>query len=156
MSVVFRQLDGRDYLHVHRKMDKKEHNRFINVTGLFGKELALKKYEANQLDNALREQQISNNDSIMSWFVDRYGKPKHIIIAPPCKKSGWSVKCVIIRNRKAVFTKSLSIEKHTAPVAIETMVKAMTKHFGISPKSPIYSVLQAIYQTHFKNKRYTS
>ncbi|MBM7072601.1 hypothetical protein JQC92_11275 [Shewanella sp. 202IG2-18] len=153
MSVVYRELDGREYLHVHRKVNKEEFNRFINVTGLLGKELALKKYEAKQLDNELAAKQISSNNSLMSMFCHPDGKLKHIIIVPPQKKSGWAVKCVINKKKRVVFVKSLSIAKHSLDKAICMMFDLVAAFFEVPKKSVNYSVLLALYTSQL-NERY--
>ncbi len=149
---MYRVLDGREYLHVHRKINKSETNRFINVTGLSGKSLALKKYEANQIDKDLAELQVGNNQSVMAKFSHPNGKLKHIIIAPPQKKSGWSVKCVISQNNNVVLNKSLSITKHTLEKAIKMMFAIVAKFFGISKRSATYKVLLALYSLQLSQR----
>ena len=145
MSIVPRTLDGREYLHVRRKIDGIGKNRYINVTGLFGKELALKRYKANQLDKELREQQKNGSDSLMSLFVHPDGRMKHIIIQPKSKKNGICVKCVIRHKGQANFHKSLSIKTHTLDGAIKKMVKLVAGHFGLSNRTTTYKVLRALY-----------
>ena len=145
MSIVPRTLDGREYLHVRRKIDGKGINYFINVTRLFGKELAMKKYKASQLDKALREQQKNGSDSLMSLFVHPDGRLKHIHIRPKSKKQNISVVCLIRRDNKTVLVKSLSIDKNGLDTAIKKVFKLVAGYFGLSNRTTTYKVLRALY-----------
>ncbi|MCL1079217.1 hypothetical protein D5R81_14720 [Parashewanella spongiae] len=154
MSVVYRELNGREYLHVHRKVNKEEFNRFINITGLFGKELALKKHDAKTLDKELAARQTSSNQSVMSQFCHPNGRLKHIIIAPPQKKSGWAVKCVINQDKKVTFSKSLSVAKHTLEKAIVMMFEMVAEVFKLPKRSAMFLVLKSLYVSYLTDYFY--
>jgi hypothetical protein len=156
MSVVFRIIENKEYLHIRRKVNGHQKQRFMNVTGLSPKELAICKHKAKKIDYEWGLEQ-GVDDSILSVFtkggVDKCCRTlTHLYIAKPNKKSDWSVKFVI---HKPLVTCSRSIPKRGLTSAIKSAFSVLAKHIGLSKRNNVhYNVIEALYIQKLKADYY--
>lgn len=152
MSVVARTYDGRDYLHVRQKVNKVQHQVFINVTDLSPKELALKKYQARKIDERYTSEKPQH--SIASMLTNKDGSLKHIRVFKPNKKNNWCVKVFINSADFGRFHKSSSIEKNGIDEAINTIVTFTLEQLNIKKNSPSWLVFMSLYREFLSREYY--
>ena len=145
-------MQGREYIHIRRKINGKQRQKFINIDGLSIKEISIKKHHAKKIDKEWENEQICNDESIASLFCIE-GKLKHIQIYPPQPNTDWSVKSVISDKSRGIRKGiSRSIAKYGLIEAIDQVFDFVADTYGLKKRSITRRVLRASYQSHLKDE----
>ncbi len=135
MSVVLRELEGRSYIHVRRKVNKVQKQRFINIDGMSREEIALAKHEAKKLDEQWRDEQGElHQESFLKHFYEE-GQFKHIKVRAPDHKNGWRIGFIVNPKNEKATTCSRSIERNGFDKAFKQVYESLLDYFKLSPKS---------------------
>lgn len=144
-------MQGRNYIHVRRKVNGKQKQHFVNIDKMSKKEIELEKKKAKKLDNAWKNEQSCNDQSLISFF-SKEGKLKHILISPPQPRTDWSVKSIINNRNKCLFSVSRSIPKYGFDKAVEEVVEKLLDFFEVPKDSITRMVLLALYRNSLKEE----
>lgn len=150
MSVVVRSMQGRTYIHVRRKVNKVQKQKFYAIDGLSDKEIALLKHKAAKLDKEWSDEQ--GNDSAIALLFDK-GQPAHIRIVPPSLRSGWSVSITKHETDTcAPIFCSRSIDKHGFESAFNLVFNRLIKGVGLKPKSTTAQVSRSLFYSYLAER----
>ncbi|WP_137297239.1 hypothetical protein [Psychromonas sp. SP041] len=150
MSVVLRVMNGKNYIHVRRKINGTQKQHFTNISNMSRSELAKSLIEARKIDREWKGEQMCLESSLVSLFCTA-GKLNHIRLAAPSKKEGASIKCLIARKDKVhSFHTSRSINKHGLNGAIEKVFRLMSQNLGVNPDSVVGMLMLSLYKSSLK------
>jgi len=152
MSIVLRELEGRSYIHVRRKVNKVQKQRFINIDGLSREEIALKKHEAKKLDEQWRDEQGElHQESFIKHFYED-GHFKHIKVKAPDHKNGWRIGFIVNPKNEKATTCSRSIERNGFDDAFKQVYGHLLAYYRFSPKSMHARILGDIWLQDLKRE----
>ena len=145
-------MQGRQYIHVRRKVNKEQRQRFIHIDYLSANQIEIEKKKAIQLDEEWEWEQACNDETAMSFFCSE-GKLMHIIISPPQSKTDWAVKSVIHRKKEEkVFSASRSIPKYGIEEAVTQVFEKVAEFIGLKRDSLTRVVLLGLYKHALKEE----
>lgn len=147
MSVEHRLINGVNYLHIHREVNGKQKQKFINISGLSAQNVSLKKQEAEQIDKEWRSEQRFSDPRMARFIASSPALQnialQHLQIKPPTSKSDWSVQLTLPSTSASC---ARSITKYGLDAAIKSCFEILASHLGIeSQTSMSYEVLESLY-----------
>lgn len=146
MSVKEVMIGANTYIRARRKINKVTYQKYFNIEGLSDKELALVKHEAKKLDEqwALEQNQGQENEGFIGLFYQK-GKFRHLRVAAPTRKTGWSVEFSLARQGQKTLYFARSIERFGFDKAYQQVFTFMVKQLGLKPRSMGTLVLKSLY-----------
>lgn len=144
MSVVIRKLDGRDYIHVRRKVNKKQMQRFFNINDLCPDEVKCIMESAYLLDDEWNAEQ--HNDSLMGLFFHNNGDIKHVKILPPYHGESIRINVQIHKSNTSLgaFLCCRSVDKHGLYIAFNESFNKFIDFLGFDLKSPSIVIIKKL------------
>lgn len=151
-------MQGREYIHVRRKVNGMQKQKFFNIDRLSPAEIALVKFKANRLD---KEWESLTSISFMDLFL-KDGDFKYIKLLEPNKKNGWHLKLIRHVSKTETITISRSLEVNDFESAFNAVFRALIETFNFSPRSTNVLLIKRIWLRTLKSeyrlarKAYTS
>jgi len=146
LSVVIRTMQGREYIHVRRKISGLQKQKFYPIDGLSDRDIALLKHKANALDEEWRMAQ--GQDSLATLLCNN-GIPSHIRVCAPNDKQGWTLQ--LIKHQTSINKRLIcarSIDKYGFDKAFNVVYKTLIKGLGIKGQTVSIAVFKAVFYSH--------
>lgn len=153
MSVKEVQISGNTYLRARRRIGKETRQKYFNIEGLSGKELALAKHQAMKLDAhwAIEQNQGQEHESFLGLFIHN-GKFRYLRVASPSQKTGWAVEFSLARQGQKTIYFSRSVDRFGFANAFQQVFAFMVKQMGLRPRSLGTLVLKGLYYQELESR----